>query len=247
MIPVNEPAASLAQFLDTYGLIAIFVLMLLKGIGVPAPIPSDLIMLAAASQVAAGKFAIWQAFGIILVAMVGGAWIQYLLVRKMGRSFLYRFGRYIGLTEDRLDRAAEAVRKGGAITVGASFVTPGLRVATVPACGLAELPYRTFLPGLIGGSGAFLTLHFVIGYVGGPIVSAVMRAANLPMLVFIAAFFAIGLAGWMLMRRRRKKAVDATLERLNDWADASCPVCLALGAAEHLRHRKSMPAVPSHE
>jgi hypothetical protein len=64
------------------------------------------------------------------------------------------------------------------------------------------------------------------------------------MLVFIAAFFVIGLAGWMLMRRRKKKAVDATLERLNDWADASCPVCLALGAAEHLRHTRSSAIIP---
>jgi hypothetical protein len=105
---------------------------------------------------------------------------------------------------------------------------------------------RAFLPGLIAGSGTFLALHFVIGYVGGPIVSAVMGAANLPLLAFIAVFFVIGLAGWMLMRHRKKNAMDATLERLNDWADASCPVCLAIGAAEHLRHRKSIPAVPSH-
>jgi membrane protein DedA with SNARE-associated domain len=229
-------AEGLSHLLDTYGLAAIFAVMLLKEIGIPVPIPSDLIMLAAASQAAAGKYTVWVAFGVILIAMVGGAWVQYLLARRLGRSFLTHFGRYIGLTQDRLDRAASAVRKGGAVTVGVSLVTPGVRIATVPACGLAELPMRAFLPGLIAGSGTFLALHFVIGYVGGPIVSAVMRAVNLPMLLFIAAFFVIGLAGWMLMRRRRKKTVDATLERLNDWADASCPVCLALGAAEHLRH-----------
>jgi membrane protein DedA with SNARE-associated domain len=235
---------SVARLLDVYGLLAIFAVMLIKEIGVPVPIPSDLIMLAAASQAASGKYAVWVAFGVILLAMVGGAWVQYLLARKLGRSFLYRFGRYIGLTQDRLDRAASAVRQGGAVTVGVSLVTPGIRIATVPACGLAELPMRSFLPGLMAGSGTFLALHFVIGYVGGPIVNAVMRAANLPMLVFIAAFFVIGLAGWMLMRRRKKKAADATLERLNDWADASCPVCLAIGAAEHLRHGKSMSTVP---
>lgn len=234
-----------ARFLDAYGLIAIFGVMLLKEIGIPLPIPSDLIMLAAASQSATGRFPVWTAFGVILLAMVGGAWIQYLLARKLGRSFLYRFGRYIGLTQDRLDRAASAMRKGGAVTVGVSLVTPGVRIATVPACGLAELSMRSFLPGLIAGSGIFLALHFVIGYVGGPIVNAVMRAANLPTLLFIAAFFVIGLVGWMLMRRRarmqKQGAVTVTLERLSDWADASCPVCLALGAVDHIRHRESTP------
>jgi membrane protein DedA with SNARE-associated domain len=204
-------------------------------------------MLAAASQSAAGKFSVWLAFGVILIAMVGGAWVQYLLTRKLGRSFLNRFGRYIGLTQDRLDRAAHAVRQGGAVTVGISLVTPGVRIATVPACGLAELPLQSFLPGLVAGSGVFLALHFVIGYVGGPLVNVVMRSINLPMAVFIAAFLLIGFGGWTLMRRRARMqtqgAANVTLERLSDWADASCPVCLALGAAEYLRHKESFPTV----
>jgi membrane protein DedA with SNARE-associated domain len=235
----------LARFLDSYGLIAIFAVMLLKEIGIPVPVPSDLIMLAAASQAAAGKYTVGLAFGVILLAMVGGAWVQYLLARRLGRSFLNRFGGYIGLTQDRLDRAASAVRKGGAVTVGVSLVTPGVRITTVPACGLAELPMRSFLPGLIAGSGTFLALHFVIGYVGGPIVNAVMRAINLPTLVFIAAFFVIGLVGWMLMRRRarvqKQGAATVTLERLSDWADASCPVCLAIGAVDPIRHKEGSP------
>jgi len=94
-------------------------------------------------------------------------------------------------------------------------------------------------------AGLFLALHFVIGYVGGPIVNAVMRGANLPTLLFVAAFFVIGLVGWMLMRRRarmqKQGAATVTLERLSDWADASCPVCLAIGAVDHIRHRESTP------
>jgi len=54
----------LARFLDIYGLIAIFAVMLLKEIGIPVPVPSDLIMLAAASQAAAGKYAVGLAFGV---------------------------------------------------------------------------------------------------------------------------------------------------------------------------------------
>jgi membrane protein DedA with SNARE-associated domain len=235
MTGLHELSAGITQFLDAYGLIAIFVVMLLKEIGVPVPIPSDLIMLGAAAQSAAGRFDVWQAFGAILIAMVVGAWIQYTLARGLGRPFLYRLGPYVGLTPERLDRAADAVRKGGAVAVGVSLVTPGVRIATVPASGLADLPYRTFFPGLIVGSGAFLALHFVIGYVGGPIVSAVMAAVNLPMLVFIAAFFVIGLGGWMLMRQRKRGETYTTVERLGDWADASCPACLALGAVHYLR------------
>jgi membrane protein DedA with SNARE-associated domain len=200
---LNGLTTSITQFLDTHGLMAIFVVILLKEIGIPVPIPGDLIMLAAAAQAAVGKFAVWQAFSVILIAMVIGASVQYLLVRGLGRRFLYQFGRYIGLPAERLDGAADVVRKGGVPVVIVSLATPGVRIATVPACGLAELPYRSVFVGVIAGSGIFLALHFVIGYVGGPIVSTVMNAVDLPILAFIAAFFVVGLAGWMLIRRRR--------------------------------------------
>ena len=248
MITWNALTAGLTQLLDVYGLIAIFVVMLLKETGIPVPIPGDLIMLAAASQAAMGKYAVWQAFGVILVAMVAGGWAQYWLVGCLGRSFLYRFGRYIGLNQDRLDRAADAVRRGGAVTVSLSLMTPGLRVATVPACGLAQLPHRSFLPGLVVGSGVFLALHFVLGYLGGSIIGA----ANGSWLAFLGAFFIIGLAGWLLLRRRARMRqqgeATVTLERLSDWADASCPVCLAIGAVnDHVQHKESLAALQARQ
>ena len=227
------------QFLGTYGLTAIIALMLLKEIGVPVPIPGDLLMLAAAAQVAEGRYALPLAFGGLLAAMVVGASVQFFFARGVGRRFLYRFGKYIGLTQERLDRAADAVCKGGAVAVALGLSTPGVRIAIVPASGLAELPLATFLTGLIGGSAVFLALHFVIGYIGGPIVGAVMNALNLPTLALIIAFLAVGVTGWMLLRRRAQK--NTTVERLADWADASCPVCLAIGAVEHARHAIEQP------
>ncbi len=226
------------EFLTTYGLAAIFAVMLVKGIGIPIPIPSDLIMIITAAQVALGRFVLWQAFLVILAAMVAGGSVQFLLARALGRKFLYRLGRYIGLTQERLDRVSATIQKSGPIALGVSLVTPGIRSAAVPAAGLAGLPYLTFFTGALIGSALFLALHFAIGLVGGPIIAFVMSAINLPMLVFFAAFFAIGLIGWMLLRRR---APHATLERLGDFADAACPVCLAIGAMEHFQHA-SVPA-----
>ena len=229
--------AAAGQLLDTYGLIAIFIIMLVKEIGVPVPIPADLIMLTAAAQAAAGKFTLLEGFGVILVAMLVGGLVQYILVRRLGRPFLVRVGRYVGLSPERIDGVAASVRKGGMGAVIVSLTTPGVRIATIPACGLAELPYRLFLPGMALGSAVFLALHFVLGYLGGPLVNAVMDAIHTPMVVFVVAFLIVGLVGWLLIHRRRtarQTQAAATLETLGDWADACCPACLALGAAERL-------------
>lgn len=220
------------QFLDAYGLLAVFGIMLLKEIGVPVPIPSDLIMLGAAARAAQGKFPLVAVFFAILIPMLLGGLAQYALAKGPGRRVVYRLGVYIGLTKDRLDRAMEAVRKGGPIAVGVGLTTPGVRIAIVPASGLAELPLAAFVPGLVIGSAFFLGWHFAIGYLGG----FVLTLLNLPLPILVGtvvAVLAIGIVGWLAVRRisrgRAKAQEQITLsERYAAWADASCPACIAI-------------------
>src|ERR1700737_2845697 len=154
-------------FLTNYGLVAVFSIMLIKTIGVPIPIPGDLIILTAAVRVAQGKLVGWQVFFAILVALLLGGLIQFILARGPGRGLLYRFGRYVGLTQPRIDAAAEKIRRGGGPGLAVSILVPGVRGAAIVASGLAALPLRRFLLGLALGSLLFLSLHFFLGYLGG--------------------------------------------------------------------------------
>jgi membrane protein DedA with SNARE-associated domain len=236
---IQTVAVAVNGFIASYGLLAIFVVMLLKEIGVPLPVPGDLIMLSAAGQAAAGQLVLWQAFVAILIALVVGDWVQYTLVRGLGRPVLYRFGRFIGLTPTRLDAASAKVDRSGVLGIALAMTTPGVRNVVVPACGLARMPNRTFLPGLVAGCAVFLTIHFVIGYLGLPVVSAAVHAVGVPALLLFVLLAAIGFAGWIVIRRRTRRLHESeatlTLESAADWADACCPVCLALGAVEAVR------------
>ena len=233
----------LDQFLQDYGLLAIFALMLVKAIGVPIPIPADVIMLAAATAAATGRLSTVASIGSIFVAMVVGGVVQYLLVRRVGRAALYRIGRFVGLTPARLDTAADKVRRGGPLGIGVAVLTPGMRAAAVASCGLADVPLRTFVPGLALGSGAFLALHFALGLGGASILSVAGQA--LPVLVVLLV---VGFGVWWLIRRRQRPRAPASeimLEAFEAWHEATCPVCLALGAVKSLSgvpHEHDHPA-----
>ena len=220
---------NLETFLSTYGLAAIFGVMLLKAIGVPIPIPADIIMLATSARVAEGRLALWQAFGVILVALVAGGAIQFWLARGPGRGVLYRYGRYLGLTPARLDAAGATVKKGGPIGIGLAILTPGIRAATIAACGLAAVPLRVFVVGLILGSTLFLALHFFLGALIGSLLSTLPPIGLLALVVALAAGFAV----WILIRRRQRRDAprgEIVAEAFEAWHEATCPVCLALGA-----------------
>jgi membrane protein DedA with SNARE-associated domain len=229
---------NIEAFLNSYGLIAIFALMLVKGIGVPIPVPADVIMLVTAARAAEGRLVLWQAFVAILLAMVAGGIVQFALARGPGRNVLYRFGRYLGLTTARLDAAATTVKRGGPIGIGLAILTPGIRAATIAACGLAGLPLRIFVPGLALGSVLFLSLHFFLGAVIGRLLNALTQIANLPLvLVLVVVVIVSGLGVWIVIRRRQRPQAprgEIIAEALEAWHEATCPVCLALGAAGRL-------------
>lgn len=243
---MSQFADAANQFLNTYGLFAIFVVMLLKEIGFPVPIPADLIMLGAAASAAAGQFdaqgGFVAAFFVILIPMFIGGTVQFAIARGPGRALVYRIGKYIGLTQARLDKAMNAVRKGGTAAVTVGLTTPGVRIATVPASGLANLPARVFVPGLILGSAFFLGWHFALGYVGGLALSLL----NLPPIVWagiLVVVVALGIVGWRYARKRSKGRGDeiGSGEAFLDWADAACPACIAIALSQ--QRAKGVPAL----
>jgi membrane protein DedA with SNARE-associated domain len=221
-------------FLETYGVAAACLIMLVKASGVPIPIPGDVILLATAARAAEGKVVLWLAFTALLAAILAGSLLQFLLARGPARRLIAHYGSRIGLTNDRIERVGARMRQTGPLGIGLGVLTPGVRSAVIPACGLTGMPLAAFLPGLAIGCAVDLALHFGIGYAGSGLLA--MLVAPSPLLV-VVALAALGLAAWLLLARRRgARAADA----IAAWNQATCPVCLAVGA---IVPRDAEPAV----
>ena len=141
---------------------------------------------------------------------------------------MVKYGQRVGLTEQRLARVATSVRRGGMLGIGVAVLTPGVRSAVVPACGLTGIPWRLFLPGLALGSAIDLGLHFGIGYAGSSILATIAQPSPLLIIPILAI---LGLVAWLVVARRRHAS---TTIAVNAWAQATCPVCLILGSVAPL-------------
>jgi membrane-associated protein len=175
-------------------------------------------------RAAQGRFSFIAVFFAILIPMLVGGVAQFLVARGPGRQLIYRAGKYIGLTKERLDRATEAVRKGGPTAVAVGLTTPGVRIAIVPAAGMADLALAAFLPGLIVGSAFFLSWHFAIGYAGG----AALALINTPVAFVIALIVVVAVLGFLLWRFVHARRGATLAETGAAWAHASCPVCMTI-------------------
>src|SRR5215831_11796243 len=116
-----QAAAELIQtLLERHAVLTVFVLVLLEESGLPLPLPSDVAVLLAGSQIGRGRVNPIPAFlAAELAAVVGGS-ILYTIARRGGRPLLRRFSRLVRIKPEHLDRAEAAVQRDGlrAVMVG---------------------------------------------------------------------------------------------------------------------------------
>ncbi len=218
-----------------YGLAAIFLITLVKAAGAPLPPPTDAIMLFAAGAASRGTIPLWQAVSAIMLALVLGGLLQFALVRGPGRGILARYGKHLGLGPARLDVAKSLVQRSGPIGIALAVFTPGARVASVAACGIADVPMRTFLPGLVLGNAGVVLTHFLLGYAGSALLPLLGPSAVIWALVIF--FLGAGIVAWLIIQSKRNPGAsrgEVVAEALEAWEEAACPACLIIGAARKI-------------
>ncbi len=215
---------------EPIGLLGIAILVFIKESGVPVPVPGDLVVVGAG--VAAGRGAFDPAVALLAIigaGLLGGA-IQFLLVRGAGRRLLLAGLAQFGVPRERIDRAADSLRRRGAPGVAVARATPGIRIVAIAASAIAALPFGAFLLGLAAGNGAFVAAHFALGLVAGDAAEKVAGSVIGPIGIGLIVLAVVGGAGWWFIRRRSRTA-PSLADIGSNWADAACPACLLLGAA----------------
>src|ERR1700687_1803443 len=90
----------------------LFFVIFFEELGVPLPAPGDVAIIYGGSLKPTRALPYPLAFAAVVSGAVLGSACNLTISRRYGRPFIQRFGRYIGITEERLGRA-EGVSKGG--------------------------------------------------------------------------------------------------------------------------------------
>jgi membrane protein DedA with SNARE-associated domain len=229
----------LTQFFIHYGALAILLVTLVKGVGIPIPIPADLVILFAATESASGRLALWAAFGAVFIGMVVGGIIQFRLMRGPARAILYRFGSKVGLTPHRLDLATQRVENVGVFGVAAAVVTPAIRTAAIPACGIVKVPGKIFVTGLAAGSGVYIAVQFFVVYGLTKLALSFWSQENkaLLWLALIPLVCVLASAVYWHRTRHLPKLHGELQEEDEDLRSARCPLCRFTAVVDTLSHR----------
>src|SRR5262245_9290836 len=169
--------------MDVVAVVGLVGLILVKEIGVPLPVPGDLLIIGAGASLATDLPVAGAALAAILVAGYIGASLQFFLFGTALRRPLLAGLERLGISAARLQSLSERCRSAGIKAVALTRMTPGVRIAVVPAAALAAIPYAVFLPGIIVGNGVFVTAHFGAGFLLGAYAHDLIQRISDPRLV----------------------------------------------------------------
>ena len=156
---------SLEPTLNQFGYLAVVGLVLIEDFGVP--VPGETVVILAAVYAGTGRL------NIALVALLGfcgallGDNIGFAIGHFGGRRLAQRYGRYIFLTPERLDKATEFFdRHGGKIIIVARFIE-GLRQANGIIAGTTGMQWTRFLIFNAIGAALWVLVWTSVGYFSG--------------------------------------------------------------------------------
>ena len=204
--------------LNHYGYWAILALVTLEDFGIP--VPGETILIAAA--IYAGH----QQLNVVAVGVVGfaaaiiGDNIGFAIGHFGGRALALRWGRYVGLTEERLTKAERFFeRHGGKIIVVARFIE-GLRQANGIIAGITGMHWRRFLGFNALGAALWVGTWVSLGYLAGnhinPIYHYITEYSLYVLIAVVVAIVAFIIRHVLRRRRRAGSAVTAQHEAQED-------------------------------
>ena len=160
------------HYVAAYGSLAVFIVIYLESMG--APLPGETLVVATSALAASGTINLTVALIAIFCGAVLGDSTGYAIGHYGGSRLLRRFGSYVKLTPERLDRLEGMFnRRGVYLVVTARFVVV-LRQLNGLVSGAVHMPWWRFLIANVVGAALWTAAWglgpYVIGKAAKPVI-----------------------------------------------------------------------------
>lgn len=160
------------HYIAAYGSLAVFVVIYLESMG--APLPGETLVIATSALAANGTISLTVALIAIFCGAVLGDSTGYAIGHYGGSRLLRRFGSYVKLTPERLDRLERLFKRRGAYIVATARFVVVLRQLNGLVAGAVHMPWWRFLIANVVGAALWTAAWglgpYVIGKAAKPVI-----------------------------------------------------------------------------
>ncbi len=124
----------------------LFGLILVEEMGLPLPLPGDVLIAYAGGRAGHTPLNAVAVIGVVALAATVGSSLLYLFARHCGPGVIAKLHRILHLRPERIARAQTWFQRHGSVAIVLGRLIPGLRTPTSVMAGLSDVSYRVFLP-----------------------------------------------------------------------------------------------------
>jgi membrane protein DedA with SNARE-associated domain len=203
---IEPSAAFISDLIASVGYPGLAILMAMDA--TVLPVPSAVVLGFAGYLSYQGKF------DLVLVTIIGamgstvGSLLMYAMGRWGGRPFLLRFGRYIGMKEQKMRSAEIWFERYGDYAVFLAQLLPIARDLISFPAGIVKMRAVRFVLLSILGSLPFCFVLALVGYMAGPSWESAVEAVDRYDLVIVAIVM-LPLLGYLIYRWNRNRTGSA--------------------------------------
>lgn len=169
------------------------------------PVPSELVMPPAGYLAHRGEMNAWVAIACGTLGSLVGAYANYFAARYLGRPLVLKYGRFVGISEEKFSRVERFFLRHGEISTFIGRLLPVIRhLISLPA-GMAGMGHLRFSLYTLLGAGIWCTVLTGIGYGIGENQALILRYSHVALTLTIIGCGLI-LAVYILVQRRKRQS-----------------------------------------
>ena len=156
---------SLLHWISQYGYAGIFFLLMFGIVGLP--IPDETLMAFSGYLIFKGQLLPVPTVITAFLGSISGITVSYILGRTGGHVLILRYGHWVHITKERLDRVHEWLEHRGRWGLVVGYFIPGVRHLTALVAGTSGMRYSTFATfAYLGGflwTASFISAGYFLG------------------------------------------------------------------------------------
>ncbi|WP_456404266.1 DedA family protein [Hydrogenimonas sp.] len=206
---MHEIVNWIVETVGAMGYIGIFIMMFLESSFFP--FPSEVAMIPAGYLASKGEMDIVAAFFAGAGGSLAGALFNYVLGHRLGRPFLIKYGRYVLLKPETVEKTeAFFARYGPASTLFGRLV-PGIRQYISLPAGIGRMPLAAFSIYTFLGAGIWCAVLLGLGFFLGHNEERIQEMLH----YILAVIFVLIVGVFYYYRRKNKRAEERFVEEID--------------------------------
>ena len=192
------------HLISHYGHLAVFCLLVLGIVGLP--VPDETLLTFSGYLVYRGQFHFLPTILTAYAGSICGITISYTIGRTGGLYLIHKYGPYVHLTKERLDRVHNWFERLGRWTLFFGYFMPGVRHFTAVVAGSSELEPHVFAMFAYSGGLVWVLTFVSLGFFLGEQWSRIGDEVHGVLLWVTIGVVIAGLAVWWVRGHRKDRA-----------------------------------------